>query len=218
MDFEAVHAEPSTKHSVGSQLVGISHSDGQRRKFRMTDDQIPVIDLSQAPGAGTGLGRSRFVVYSWAIFERLFVTNSWQISSSLRVAVLRLFGAQIGEGVIFRPRTRVKLPWKLHIGDRCWIGEGVWFHNRDHIYVGDDVAISQETLLTTGGHAYRRDMALVTRPITIESGVWITSRCMVLGGSTVGRSAVVRPMTRVQGEVPANAIWDSSGPIGDRFA
>ena len=152
--------------------------------------------------------RPVWVVYLWGICELLFVTNAWQISSSLRVRVLRAFGAEIGEGVVFRPRTRVKFPWKLHIGDRSWIGEGVWFHNQDHIYIANDVVISQETFLTTGSHAHRRDMALITRPIHIEAGAWITSRCVVLGGARVGRSALARPMTVVSGACsPRTRSW-----------
>lgn len=184
----------------------------------VTEDSTPrVIDLSKAPGERQAWGRPAWVVYLWGICELLFVTNPWQISSGLRVRVLRLFGAEIGRGVIFRPRTRVKFPWKLHVGDRSWIGEGVWFHNQDHIYVGHDVVISQETMLTTGSHAHRRDMALITRPIHIEDGAWITSRCMVLGGARVGRSALVRPMTTVSGAIPPGAVWSSAGAEGRRF-
>jgi putative colanic acid biosynthesis acetyltransferase WcaF len=182
----------------------------------------PVLSLADAPGERAAWNRSRFTVYAWAVFERLFITNSWQVSSGLRVRVLRLFGAEIGAGVIFRPRTRVSFPWKLHVGDNSWIGEGVWFHNQDDIFIEHDVVISQETFLTTGSHAHRRDMALITRPITIESGAWITSRCTVLGGARVGRSALVRPMTVVEGVVPPNTIWGSDvasrpGPLGPRF-
>lgn len=180
--------------------------------------KISVIDLSKAPGERAAWERSKWVVYLWAVCELLFVTNPWQISSGVRVRVLRAFGARIGRGVIFRPRTRVKFPWKLHIGDRSWIGEGVWFHNQDHIHVGHDVVISQETFLTTGSHRHRKDMALITRPIIIEPGVWVTSRCMVLGGAKVGRSALIRPMSLVVGEVPAGALWGTDGKVGDRFA
>lgn len=183
--------------------------------------EVPVIDLSKAPGEKASWDRPVWVVYLWAICELLFVTNAWQISSSLRVKVLRAFGAEIGEGVVFRPRTRVKFPWKLHIGDRSWIGEGVWFHNQDHIYIANDVVISQETFLTTGSHAHRRDMALITRPIHIEAGVWITSRCVVLGGTRVGRSALVRPLTLLDGrDIPVGEIWGGN-PVAfvtDRFA
>lgn len=173
---------------------------------------IPVIDLSKAPGEKTAWDRPAWQVYLWAVCELVFVTNPWQISSQLRVRVLRAFGAQIGAGVIFRPRTRVKFPWKLHIGDRSWIGEGVWFHNQDHVFVGNDVILSQETFLTTGSHAHRRDMALITRPIRIDDGAWVTARCVVLGGATVGRNALVAPLTVVRGNIPPSVVVSSGEP------
>lgn len=189
------------------------------------DSSLPantrIIDLAAAPGERTAWDRPSVVVYLWAVFELLFVTNPWQISSSLRVRVLRLFGAEIGTGVVFRPRTRVKFPWKLHVGDRSWIGEGVWVHNQDHLYIGHDVVISQETLLTTGSHAHRRDMALLTKPIYIMDGAWITARCIVLGGARIETSALISPGTTVSGRVPANSIWGSSPSeprlLGQRF-
>lgn len=168
---------------------------------------VPVIDLSQAPGEREAWDRPRWVVYLWAVCELLFVTNAWQISSGVRVRILRAFGAHIGTGVVFRPRTRVKFPWKLRIGDRSWIGEGVWFHNQDHIVVGNDVVISQESFLTTGSHAHRRDMALITRPILIEDGVWVTSRCIVLGGAHLERSALLTPLSVTAARIPAGEVW-----------
>lgn len=183
--------------------------------------EIQVIKLADAPGEHTTWDRPNVVVYAWAAAELLFVTNPWQISSGLRVRVLRMFGAEIGEGVVFRPRTRVKFPWKLHIGANSWIGEGVWFHNQDHIYIGHDVVVSQETFLTTGSHDHRRDMALLTRSIAIGDGAWVTSRCIILGGSEVGACALIQPGTTVSGAVPANMIWGSAGkpgPLGPRFS
>jgi putative colanic acid biosynthesis acetyltransferase WcaF len=183
-------------------------------------DEVRVINLADAPGEKEAWDRPKVQVYLWAIVELLLVTNAWQISSALRIRALRLFGAEIGRGVIFRPRTRVKFPWKLHIGDRSWIGEGVWFHNQDHIYIGEDVVLSQETFLTTGSHAHRRNMALITRPITIEAGAWVTSRAVILGGAHIGRSALVRPMTIVDGYVPPNSIVSGHRAeiVGTRFS
>ena len=181
--------------------------------------KIPIIDLSKAPGEREAWDRPRLIVYLWAIFELLFVTNPWQISSGIRVRVLRLFGATIGESVVFRPRTRVKFPWKLSIGPRSWIGEGVWFHNQDQISIGADVVISQETFMTTGSHAHRTDMALITAPIVIDDGVWITSRCMVLGGTNVGKSSLLRPMTVARGSIPPNSVVEGldGAIVGKRF-
>ena len=167
-----------------------------------SEREIPVIALSRAQSEGVVWGRSRLIVYAWGLVEWLLVTNALQISSRIRVAALRAFGATIGERVIFRPRTRVRFPWKLTIGNDVWIGEGVWIHNQDHVTIGGDVVVSQETLLTTGSHRHRVDMALVTSPITIEDGAWVTSRCIITGGVTIGRSALVAPMSVVTTSVP----------------
>jgi putative colanic acid biosynthesis acetyltransferase WcaF len=188
----------------------------------MSREESPVIDLSLAPGEGEAWGRPRVVVYLWAAAELIFVTNPWQVSSRLRVAVLKLFGAEIGQGVIFRPRTRVKFPWKLRVGDRSWVGEGVWIHNQDHVTVGSDVVLSQEALVTTGSHALQRDMALITRPVVIEDGAWVTTRCIVLGGTRIGQSAVLTPNTVAgpNADITPGVIFGAPAPTvrRDRFA
>ena len=146
-------------------------------------EPVRVIGLADAPGEHVAWDRPKAVIYMWAAVELLLVTNPWQVSSRLRVQALRAFGAVIENGVTFRPRTRVKFPWKLRVGADSWIGEGVWFHNQDTITVGRDVVISQEAFLTTGSHALRQDMRLITKPISVHDGAWITSRCVILGGS-----------------------------------
>lgn len=179
-------------------------------------DLLPVIHLSGAKTGRENWGKPKSVIAIWLVCELIFVTNPWQLSSRIRVEVLRLFGAKIGKNVIFRQRTRVKFPWKLEIGDDCWIGEGVWFHNQDQISIGRNVVISQETMLSTGSHEFRKTMDLVTAPIKIEDGVWVTSRCMILYGVHIGKSALICPMTVVRGDVPANTIYsqnlDTSAP------
>lgn len=185
----------------------------------MFEKEVPVVSLADAPGERTAWGRPPRIVYAWAAVELLLVRNPWQISSRIRVWALRRFGAEIGSGVIFRPETRVKFPWKLTIGDNCWIGEGVWFHNQDEVTLGHDVVISQQTMLTTGSHKHRTDMALVTRPIKVDDGAWITSRCLITGGVTIGRSSRIAPMTVVSADVPPNS--EASGQElrlhGERF-
>lgn len=184
-----------------------------------SEEQVPVIPLREAPGERAAWGRPARVVFAWGAVELLLVRNPWQVSSRLRVWALRKFGADIGRGVVFRPDTRVKFPWNLKIGDDCWVGEGVWFHNQDRIELGHDVVVSQQTMLTTGSHRHRKDMALVTRPIVVEDGAWITSRCLITGGVTIGRSARIAPMTVVSVDVPAGteAVGQELRLRGPRF-
>ena len=85
------------------------------------------------------------MVHSWAPCELILVTNPFQVSSSIRVHVLRVSGAKIGSDVVIRPQVRVKFPSKLSAGTRSWIGEGVRIHNQDRVEIGSDhpVAVSQ---------------------------------------------------------------------------
>jgi putative colanic acid biosynthesis acetyltransferase WcaF len=178
-----------------------------------------IVDLSAAPGRRETWDAPVWKVYAWAVVELLLVSNPWQISTRIRGAALSAFGARIGSGVILRPRLRVRFPWKLSIGDRSWIGEDVWLHNQDRLTIGSDAVISQGTFITTGSHAFRTDMALTTAPVVVEDGAWITARCIVLGGSRIGSSAVVTPGTVVRGDVPEGMIFGHQGGkvIGPRF-
>jgi putative colanic acid biosynthesis acetyltransferase WcaF len=178
-----------------------------------------VIDLAAAPGRRESWDAPAWKVYAWGVVELLLVSNPWQISSRLRRAALRAFGARIGDGVVLRPRLRVRFPWKLTIGDRSWIGEDVWLHNQDRLTIGADVVVSQGTFVTTGSHAHRRDMALITRPVLICDGAWVTARCTVLGGSRIGVSALVTPGTVVRADVPDGMVFGQAGGtvLGRRF-
>jgi putative colanic acid biosynthesis acetyltransferase WcaF len=169
--------------------------------------QPKVIDLSAAPGSGESWDAPAWKVYAWGLVELLPVSNSWQISSRLRRAALVAFGAKIGEGVVLRPRLRVRFPWKLAIGERSWIGEDVWLHNQDRLTIGADAVVSQGTFITTGSHAHRRDMALITKPVSIGDGAWVTARCIVLGGSRIGIFVLVTPGTVVSGDVPDGMVF-----------
>jgi len=178
-----------------------------------------VIDLSRAPGSRETWDVPVWKVLLWSLAELLLVSNPWQISSRLRRATLIAFGARIGTGVLLRPRLRVRFPWKLTIGDRSWIGEDVWLHNQDQLTIGSDAVVSQGTFITTGSHAHRRDMALITSPVVIGDGAWVTARCVVLGGSRIGTNALITPGTVVRGDVPDGVVFGTPAGtvLGPRF-
>lgn len=184
----------------------------------MNDEyEVRVIPLKDATGAREAWSKPYLVIALWMLVEYFFVTNALQPSSRLRALALRAFGAKIGKGVILRPRLRVKFPWNLEIGANSWIGEGVWIHNQDRVRIGHDVCISQETFITTGSHDFRNDMSLITKPITIEPGVWVCSRAVITMGCFIGKSAVIPAQSVVKGKVPGNIILGSSSSKSNRF-
>ncbi|SNR82684.1 WcaF family extracellular polysaccharide biosynthesis acetyltransferase [Actinacidiphila glaucinigra] len=168
-------------------------------------------DLSAFTLAGYDKGRSKAVQALWfAVMNTVF--SAWFCPARLRVAILRAFGATIGEGVLIRHRVRVLWPWKLTVGDRTWIGEGAWLLNLEPVTIGADVCVSQEALLCTGSHDHRTvDFRYRNAPITVEDGAWVAARAIVLAGVTVGRHAVVGAGTVLSKDLPELTLHTADG-------
>ena len=168
---------------------------------------IPVIDLSHAGKGNYVEQRSLVIRMLWFVLEACIVNNKLNPSSALRVVLLRLFGAKIGTGCRFVHPLRVKAPWNLEVGDHCWFGIDVWLYNQASIRIGSHVCLSQGTFLTTGSHDASHTMDLRVAPIVIEDGVWITSKCVVQMGVTIGRSALVTPLSVVHRSLPPGGVY-----------
>jgi putative colanic acid biosynthesis acetyltransferase WcaF len=107
-------------------------------------------------------------------------------------ALLKLFGAKIGKGLIIKPHVSIKYPWLLEIGDHTWIGEHVWIDNLDKVSIGSHVCISQGAMILSGNHNYKKStFDLMVKPISIENGAWIGARSVVCQGVTIGNHAVL---------------------------
>jgi putative colanic acid biosynthesis acetyltransferase WcaF len=169
-------------------------------------------DLATFTLRGYDKGRGKAVQALWfAVMNTVF--SAWFCPARLRVALLRAFGATNGDGVLIRHRVRVLWPWKLHIGDNTWIGEGAWLLNLEPVHIGSDVCVSQEAMLCTGSHDHRTtDFRYRNAPIRIEDGVWIAARATVLAGVTVGRHAVVGAGTVLGRDLPELTLHAADGP------
>jgi putative colanic acid biosynthesis acetyltransferase WcaF len=166
-----------------------------------------VIDLSRAGKGNYVARRSRLIEAIWFLVEACVINNKLLPISAVRVALLRLFGAKIGTGCRFVHPLRVKAPWNLEVGDHCWFGVDVWIYNQAPIRIGSHVCISQGTFLSAGSHDMSTTMDLRVAPIVIEDGVWITSKCVVQMGVTIGRSAVVTPLSVVHRSLDAEGVY-----------
>jgi putative colanic acid biosynthesis acetyltransferase WcaF len=103
--------------------------------------------------------------------------------SSVKVWLLRFFGAKIGKGVVIKPSVNIKYPWKLSVDEFSWIGEHVWIDNLYAVKIGKNVCLSQGVLLLTGSHDYTKTtFDFIASEILLEEGVWIGARAVVGGG------------------------------------
>src|ERR1700712_4660134 len=102
------------------------------------------------------IGASRLKQLSWYFVNILFFKNPLNMLSGLKAGLLKLFGAQVGQGVVVKPAVNIKYPWKLKVGDHSWIGEEVWIDNLSDVIIGRNVTLSQGSLLLTGTHDHSR--------------------------------------------------------------
>lgn len=76
-----------------------------------------------------------------------------------------------------------------------------------------------DVMILTGAHDYNRFGEERKRvggggPVTIKEGAWLASRCIILGGVTVGKHAVVCAGAVVTKDIPDYQMW---GGVPARF-
>ncbi len=165
------------------------------------------VELRNYDNAWYQPGRSRLWQAAWFFLGLPVLRSSVMPSSALRVRLLRLFGARIGEGVVIKPSVKVKYPWNLSIGDHCWIGEACWIDNLAEVSLGSNICLSQDTYLCTGNHDWRDPcFGLRLRPIRIADGAWVGARATLLPGVTLGEGAIAAAGSVVSRSIPAMEI------------
>src|SRR3954470_7418048 len=137
-------------------------------------------------------GRPRWVEALWILVKCTFFAPTFPWPNRLKRFLLRRFGATIGKGVVIRPRVNIHFPWRFHVGDHCWIGDGCQILNIADVTFESQVALAHEVYVAAGGHDIRSaTMKGDHRPILIKSGTWVASRAFVGPGVTIHENCVV---------------------------
>ena len=164
-------------------------------------------------------GGGRAKEFAWLMMRSCFFLHSVMPWYGLRRRLLKAFGAKLGAGVVIKPEVKITFPWKLSIGDHCWLGEEAWILNLAPVTLGNSVCISQRAFLCTGNHDWSDPkFRLKADPIVIGDGVWICAGAFVGPGVTIGANAVVAAGSVVTGDLPANMICSGNPcvPVKER--
>ena len=153
-----------------------------------------------------------------------------QVGLRMRVSVLRWAGISIGQHSVVLGNIRVNGAadlGNLTIGADCVINDGSFLDPSDRLEIGDGVALGHDVLVMTSSHAVgtpdRRHGVVVTAPVIIESGAWLSSRCVIQPGVTIGAGAIVLAgavvtksvaCNTVVGGVPASMLWQLPAEAG----
>ena len=144
----------------------------------------------------------------WYLISLALIESALPWPIFLKRFVLRCFGAKLGEGVVLKPRLRIKLPWNLSVGDHSWLGEDVWIDNLSRVEIGSNVCLSQGACIMTGNHDRNSSsFDLRLSPVSLGDGVWIGARSLVCPGTEAEPGAVVEAGAVVKKRLEKDAIY-----------
>ena len=156
--------------------------------------------------------RQKFLRLLWdVIYMTLFrPTPRWALHGWRRM-LLRIFGAQIGEGSKISPSCKIWAPWNLEVGNYTALGDNVDCYNVAKVTIGSKVAISQRSFICGASHEIDSLLRpLISRPITIGDHVWVASEVMLLPGINIGHGTVIAARSLVTKDMPCWFVCSGS--------
>lgn len=166
-------------------------------------------------------GRPAWFVQLWWILQGTLFACSPQFMYGWRRWLLRRFGAKVGSNVLCRPSVKVTYPWKVRIGDHCWIGDEAVLYSLGEIDIGANTVISQRSYICAASHDHTvATFDICARKVTIGAEVWIATDVFVAPGVTIGYGTVVGARSSVFKDLPEGMICIGSParPIAPRRA
>jgi putative colanic acid biosynthesis acetyltransferase WcaF len=163
----------------------------------------PVQDLKSFRLPDNFRGRPGWFVQLWWMVQATLFHGSPQVMYGFRRWLLRLFGARIGNNVMLRPTVEVTYPWKLVIGNDCWIGDHVTLYTLGEIHIGDNAVVSQHSYICAASHNYTvPSFDIYDSPVYIESEAWVASGVFVAPGVRIRHGAVIGARSVVLNDMP----------------
>ena len=153
-------------------------------------------------------GRSRIIELAWLMVQAALFASDIP-GSAWRRFLLRMFGAKVGDGVVIKPRVRVKFPWRLEIGAQSWIGEGVWIDNLATVSIGTHACISQGAYFCTGNHDWTAStFDLRAQTISVGDHAWVCAMATLLPGARLAEGSILLVGARLSGSSEPDSIYD----------
>ena len=144
----------------------------------------------------------------WYVINIVFLNTPIPFPSFLKRTILRIFGAEIGKGVVIKPCINIKYPWMLSVGNHSWIGEGVWIDCLGNVNIGANCCISQGAFLLCGNHNFSvSSFDLIVGDITLEDGVWLGAKSIVTTGVTCHTHSVLSAGSVTSKDLEAYSIY-----------
>jgi acetyltransferase-like isoleucine patch superfamily enzyme len=114
---------------------------------------------------------------------------------------------KLGRGVVIHKGLEARSLRSINLGTGTVVGFDCILDGRGGITVGENVNFSSEAAIWTMQHDLRaRDFGVVSAPVIVGDRAWLSFRCTVLPGVTIGEGAVIAAGAVVAKDVPAFAV------------
>lgn len=134
----------------------------------------------------------------WNLVNATLFRWSFFFMRKYRVAILKLFGANIDWSCSIDRNATIIAPWNLTMKEKSSLGEFSLTMCHNEVVIGEKTCIGRDVYLLTGSHNIESNtFELTTRPIKIGSCVWIATRSTVGKGVTIGDGAVIAAESNV---------------------
>lgn len=136
--------------------------------------------------------KNRLARLLWGVVQATLFRLSPRPLFVWRVALLKLFGADVTWKARPYPRVKIWGPWNLTMRDFATLADDVDCYCVDRITLGEQTTVSQYSYLCGATHDHEDPaFRLVPMPITIGRRCWIAADAFIGPGVTIGDGSVV---------------------------
>ncbi|MFC2149407.1 DapH/DapD/GlmU-related protein [Candidatus Auribacterota bacterium] len=138
--------------------------------------------------------KNKFIVGLMFLRFPLFIPGvKWLIKKALKNS----------EGIDFIPGFRF-LYGNIHAKNAFLCD--TFFVDYAPVYVGENTRFSFDNMIITSHHKLDDFSTVEAKPVTIGKNVWITSRCVILGGVTIGDNSIIGAGSVVTRDIPPDSL------------
>ena len=118
---------------------------------------------------------------------------------------------KVGKRTVFDNGVNIYNPQNIAIGENCTVNFGVILQacGQGKIFIGNNVIISYNSLLLTGGldlEKFPEAKSHLVKDIFVEDNVWIGAGSIILPGVKIGSNSIVAAGCVVTKDVPSNVV------------
>jgi acetyltransferase-like isoleucine patch superfamily enzyme len=151
--------------------------------------------------------------------HKIVTGKNLYLGDNIQIKALCLKGIYIGDNVSIHSGSIIdcigvlnKIGEGLKIGNNVGISSNCFLQIRGTVEIGNDVIMGPNVSIFSENHNYGNDLLPISKQgvtrkgVTIEDGVWLGTRSIILDGVTVGKNSIIAAGSVVNKDVEEGTI------------